>query len=118
MTVSAAGGSPATATYDRSGVGCPQVREPAPRLAEPIRDAMAGARTVLNVGAFAGTHELTDTEVTAMAPTPVAFAPRSGGRKVLADAEELSFGPNQKSVEYGHRPLPAGSGETLREIDG
>ncbi|MFB7215164.1 hypothetical protein [Streptomyces sp. NPDC056255] len=120
MTASAAGGSPATATYDRIGVGYQQVRMPAPRLAELIRNASAGARIVVNVGAGAGSYELTyaDVTVTAVAPARVTFAPHPDRRKVLADAEELPFELNRKSVEYGHRLLSAGSGETLRGIGG
>ncbi|MER5617491.1 hypothetical protein [Streptomyces sp. NPDC002215] len=118
MTASAAGGSPATATYDRIGVGYQQVRKPAPRLAELIRNATAGARTAVNVGAGAGSYELTDADVTAVASARVTFAPHPGRRKVLADAEELPFELNRKSVEHGHRLLSAGSGETLRGIGG
>ncbi|MFF3538015.1 hypothetical protein ACFYXP_29265 [Streptomyces sp. NPDC002466] len=118
MTASAAGGSPATATYDRIGFGYQQVRKPAPRLAELIRNATAGARTVANVAAGAGSYELTDADVTAVAPVRVTFAPHPGRCKVLADAEELPFELNRKSVEYGHRLLSAGSGETLRGIGG
>lgn len=104
--------------YDRIGVGYQQVRKPAPRLAELIRNALAGARTVVNVGAGAGSYELTDTDVSAVAPARVTFVPHPGRRKVLADAEELPFELNGKSVEYGHRLLSAGSGETLRGIGG
>ncbi|MCX4849442.1 hypothetical protein [Streptomyces sp. NBC_00893] len=121
MTASDAGGSPATAMYDRIGVGYQQVGRPAPPLAEMIRNAMAGAHTVVDLGAGAGSckltdYELTDADVTAVAPARVTFAPRPGRRKVLADAEELPFELNRKSVEYGHRLLPAESGETLRRI--
>ncbi|MEU0631450.1 hypothetical protein [Streptomyces sp. NPDC005989] len=118
MTASIAGGNPATATYDRIGVGYQQVRKPAPRLAELIRNAVAGARTVVSVGASAGSYGLPNADVTAVAPTGVTFAPHPGRRKVLADAEELPFELNRKSVEYDHRLLPAGSGETLRGIGG
>ncbi|QRX95232.1 class I SAM-dependent methyltransferase [Streptomyces noursei] len=91
MTASAAGGSPATATYDRIGIGYRRGRQPDPRLAALIRDALAGARTVVNVGAGAGSYEPMDAEVTAVDPSQVMLDQHPGSRKVLAGSEELPF---------------------------
>lgn len=92
MTVSAAGGHSTTATYDRIGIGYGQVRQPDPRLAALIQDALAGARTVVNVGAGAGSYEPTHAEVTAVDPSQIMLDQHPGRRKVLAGAEQLPFG--------------------------
>ncbi|MFJ4092795.1 class I SAM-dependent methyltransferase [Kitasatospora sp. NPDC089913] len=90
-SASAAGGTPATAVYDRIGVGYRAVRRPDPRLADLIHRALAGARTVVNVGAGAGSYEPSDAEVTAVDPSRVMLEQHPGRRKVLAGAEELPF---------------------------
>ncbi|WP_312631753.1 class I SAM-dependent methyltransferase [Streptomyces noursei] len=56
-----------------------------------IRDALAGARTVVGVGAGAGSYEPTDAEVTPVDPSQVMLDRPPGSRKVLAGAEELPF---------------------------
>ncbi|AJC53209.1 class I SAM-dependent methyltransferase [Streptomyces sp. 769] len=91
MTASAAGASPATATDDRIGIGYRRGRQPDPRLAALIRGALAGARTVVNAGASAGSYEPMDAEVTAVDPSQVMLDQHPGSRKVLAGAEELPF---------------------------
>ncbi|WEB38262.1 class I SAM-dependent methyltransferase [Streptomyces yunnanensis] len=91
MTASAAGASPATATDDRIGIGYRRGRQPDPRLAALIRGALAGARTVVNAGAVAGSYEPMDAEVTAVDPSQVMLDQHPGSRKVLAGAEELPF---------------------------
>ncbi|GIH14881.1 class I SAM-dependent methyltransferase [Rugosimonospora africana] len=91
MTASAAGRTPATATYDRIGIGYRQIRRPDPRLAGLIADALAGARTVVNVGAGAGSYEPADSDVTAVDPSQVMLDQHPGDRKILAGAEELPF---------------------------
>ncbi|MFF4755768.1 class I SAM-dependent methyltransferase [Streptomyces sp. NPDC002514] len=91
MTASATGGTPATATYDRIGIGYDQVRRPDPRLAALIHEALSGARTVVNVGAGAGSYEPADADVTAVDPSQVMLDQHPGPRKVLARAEELPF---------------------------
>ncbi|MFE6748609.1 class I SAM-dependent methyltransferase [Kitasatospora purpeofusca] len=88
-TASAAGAPPAT--YDRIGVGYRQVRVPDPRLAALVRQALGGARTVVNVGAGAGSYEPDDAEVTAVDPSRVMLDQHPGAVKVLAGAEHLPF---------------------------
>jgi hypothetical protein len=69
METSPAGNAPpAPATppvYDRIGVGYHSVRRPDPRLAALLHDALGDARTVVNVGAGAGSYEPEDLAVTA-----------------------------------------------------
>ncbi|MET9610041.1 class I SAM-dependent methyltransferase [Streptomyces sp. NPDC006512] len=91
MTASFSGGSPDVATYDRIGLGYGRVRRPDPRLADLIRQALAGARTVVNVGAGAGSYEPDDMEVTAVDPSQVMLDQHQGPRKVRAGAESLPF---------------------------
>ncbi|MFF2577098.1 class I SAM-dependent methyltransferase [Streptomyces goshikiensis] len=89
MESTAAGGSPAV--YDRIGIGYRKVRRPDPRLAALIDGALGDARTVVNVGAGAGSYEPTDREVTAVEPSRVMLDQHPGTRKVKAGAEELPF---------------------------
>jgi SAM-dependent methyltransferase len=81
------------ALYDRIGHGYAAVRVEDPRLARPIWDALGDARTVVNVGAGAGSYEPRDREVTAVEPSEVMIAQRPAGAAptVLAAAERLPF---------------------------
>jgi SAM-dependent methyltransferase len=64
-----------------------------PRIAAPIWRALGDARTVVNVGAGAGSYEPVDREVTAVEPSEVMIAQRSTGAApvVQASAEQLPF---------------------------
>ncbi|WP_037837465.1 class I SAM-dependent methyltransferase [Streptomyces sp. NRRL S-244] len=79
------------AAYDRIGIGYKRVRLPDPRLGALIGQALGGARTVVNVGAGAGSYEPQDAEVTAVDPSQVMLDQHPGPRKVKAGAEELPF---------------------------
>jgi SAM-dependent methyltransferase len=81
------------AAYDRIGVGYRQVRRPDPRIAAQIEAALGDARTVLNVGAGAGSYEPADREVTAVEPSRVMIEQRPAGAApaVQASAEDLPF---------------------------
>ncbi|OKI12855.1 class I SAM-dependent methyltransferase [Streptomyces sp. CB03911] len=89
MSTLPAGGAPVT--YDRIGAGYRNVRHPDPRLAALIAQALAGAGTVLNVGAGTGSYEPVDAEVTAVDPSRVMLDQHPGSRKVRAWAEDLPF---------------------------
>lgn len=93
MTSDAASTPPAPALYDRIGVGYRAVRRPDPRLHALIADALAGARTVVNVGAGAGSYEPgpEHAQVTAVDPSRVMLGQHPGARKVLASAAALPF---------------------------
>jgi SAM-dependent methyltransferase len=69
------------------------VRREDARLAARIRAALGDARTVLNVGAGAGSYEPPDLEVTAVEPSAVMRAQRPAGAAPVVDgrAEELPF---------------------------
>jgi len=81
------------ALYDEIGRGYAYVRVEDPRLARPIWDALGDARTVVNVGAGAGSYEPRDREVTAVEPSAVMIAqrPATAAHAVLAVAEHLPF---------------------------
>jgi SAM-dependent methyltransferase len=81
------------ALYDEIGRGYAAVRVEDPRLARPIWDALGDARTVVNVGAGAGSYEPRDREVTAVEPSAVMIAQRPDGAAaaVVASAEQLPF---------------------------
>lgn len=81
------------ALYDEIGRGYATVRVEDPRLAEPIWEALGDARTVVNVGAGAGSYEPRDRDVVAVEPSEVMIAQRPAGAApaVLAAAESLPF---------------------------
>ncbi|MCF2531773.1 class I SAM-dependent methyltransferase [Yinghuangia soli] len=81
--------------YDRIGAGYNTVRHPDPRLGAVIGAALAGARTVVNIGAGTGAYEPEWAEVTAVDPSDVMLAAHPGARKVRAFAEELPFEDGQ-----------------------
>jgi SAM-dependent methyltransferase len=79
--------------YDTLGVGYTDVRQEDPRLAARIRAALGDARSVLNVGAGAGSYEPADLDVTAVEPSAVMRAQRPPGAAPVVDAraEQLPF---------------------------
>jgi len=81
------------AAYDRIGLGYRQVRRPDPRIAARIDAALGDARSILNVGAGAGSYEPAGREVTAVEPSGVMISQRPAGAApvVQASAEELPF---------------------------
>ena len=60
-----------TARYDRIGHGYHRNRREDPRFAERIHAALGSARSVLNVGAGAGSYEPEDRDVIAVEPSQV-----------------------------------------------
>jgi SAM-dependent methyltransferase len=79
--------------YDTLGVGYAALRREDPRLAARIRAALGDARSVLNVGAGAGSYEPADLDVTAVEPSAVMRAQRPARAAPVVDAraEELPF---------------------------
>jgi SAM-dependent methyltransferase len=79
--------------YDRIGLGYEPIRRADPRLAAPIWAALGDARSVVNVGAGAGSYEPTDRDVVAVEPSAVMIAQRPSGSApvVQATAEALPF---------------------------
>lgn len=79
--------------YDQIGVGYSEIRRPDPRIAARITEALGDARTVLNVGAGAGSYEPSDRQVVAVEPSAEMIAQRPPGSApvVQAGAEALPF---------------------------
>jgi len=88
-----ADGSAGDADYGRIGGAYSRYRRPEPRIAEFVHRALGGARTVLNVGAGAGSYEPADREVTPVEPSAAMRAqrPPSLAPAVDATAERLPF---------------------------
>jgi SAM-dependent methyltransferase len=79
--------------YDSIGKSYTDFRREDPRIAARTRAALGDARTVVNVGAGAGSYEPRDLEVTAVEPseTMIAQRPEGAAPVVRASAEELPF---------------------------
>jgi SAM-dependent methyltransferase len=79
--------------YDTLGLGYTAVRQEDPRIAARIRAALGDARSVVNVGAGAGSYEPPDLDVTAVEPSAVMRAQRPPGSAPVVDAraERLPF---------------------------
>ena len=81
------------AEYDESRAGYSTTRRADPRIAALLGRALGDARTVLNVGAGAGSYEPRDREVTAVEPSPIMRAqrPPEAVEAIDARAEALPF---------------------------
>ena len=82
-----------TALYDTIGKGYAARRQPDPRIAAAIHAALGDAKTVLNVGAGAGSYEPTDLVVTALEPSAemIGQRPEGAAPTVQGVAEALPF---------------------------
>jgi hypothetical protein len=91
-----ADGSAGDANYGVIGIGYTQYRRPDPYIAEFIWKALGSAKTVLNVGAGAGSYEPTDRDVTAVEPSASMRSQRPAHLPVAIDAtaERLPFSDN------------------------
>ncbi len=86
-------GSAGDADYGAIGESYARFRQPDPRIAVRIGQALGAARTVLNVGAGAGSYEPGDREVTPVEPSASMRAQRPAGLPAAIDAvaEDLPF---------------------------
>jgi SAM-dependent methyltransferase len=93
MRERSADGSAGDADYGAIGAGYTAYRRPDPRIAAAIEDALAGARTVVNVGAGAGSYESAAFEVTPVEPSASMRAQRPPHLPPAVDgvAESLPF---------------------------
>lgn len=87
-------GSAGDADYGRIGPGYASIRQPDPRIEAVVWTALGDARSVINVGAGAGSYEPRDLDVTAVEPSASMRAERPGDRVAAVDAtaEHLPFG--------------------------
>lgn len=79
--------------YERGGIGYARRRRTDPRIAALVHAALGSARTVLNVGAGAGSYEPADRAVTAVEPSAAMRAQRTSPA-IAAVAEDLPFPDN------------------------
>jgi len=86
-------GSVGDADYGVVGTSYSRYRQPDPRIAECIRRALGPARTIINVGAGAGSYEPDDRAVTPVEPSATMRDQRPTGLAVAVDAtaEDLPF---------------------------
>src|SRR6188768_1470052 len=85
--------------YDRLGAGYAAQRRPDPRIAACIHAALGDARTVLNVGAGAGSYEPQDRYVLAVEPSAVMRAQRPPGAALAIDAVAEALPLDDRSVD-------------------
>jgi len=86
-------GSAGDADYGEIGRDYAAYRQPEPAIADAILRALGDARSILNVGAGAGSYEPVDREVTAVEPSAAMRSqrPRHLSRAIDAVAENLPF---------------------------
>lgn len=119
-------GSAGDADYGRIGAGYALIRQPDPRIAAQIMDAIGDAQTVLNVGAGAGSYEPVDRDVTAVEPSASMRAQRPTHLTPAIDATsdnlpftDGSFDASMASVTVHQWPdLARGLGEMRRVTRG
>jgi SAM-dependent methyltransferase len=119
-------GSAGDANYGTIGKSYVNYRQPEPRIAAFICDALGDARTVLNVGAGAGSYEPVDRDVTAVEPSASMRAQRPAHLSIAIDAvaESLPFPDGHFDAAMGtftiHQwsDLKAGLGEMRRVTRG
>jgi SAM-dependent methyltransferase len=88
-----------TIDYDRLGYGYSEQRRADPRIARRINDALGDARTVVNVGAGAGSYEPSDRFVLAIEPSATMRAQRPGHLPPAIDASAESLPLDDDSVD-------------------
>jgi len=93
MAIRTQDGSAGDVDYGRIGIGYTRYRQPEPKIAAFINAALGDARTVLNVGAGAGSYEPIDRVVTAVEPSAAMRAQRPAHLPdaIDATAEHLPF---------------------------
>lgn len=85
--------------YDDIGAGYANTRREDPALAERVREALGEARTVVNVGAGAGSYEPRDRYVLAVEPSDVMAAQRPADRAPAIRATAGTLPLRDRSVD-------------------
>jgi SAM-dependent methyltransferase len=81
----------AVALYDRIGTGYAQQRRADPRITAAVQAALGDARTVVNVGAGAGSYEPSDRTLVAVEPSATMRAQRPPGAATCLNASAESL---------------------------
>ncbi|MGD1056750.1 MAG: methyltransferase domain-containing protein [Solirubrobacteraceae bacterium] len=89
--------------YDRIGLSYSDVRRADPRFEAAIWSALGDARSVLNIGAGAGSYEPLDCDVIPVEPSPVMIAQRPAGAApaIQGVAESLPLQDNSVDATMG-----------------
>jgi len=119
-------GSAGDADYGAIGANYARYRRPEPAFAAAIAAALGDAKTLLNIGAGAGSYEPTDLDVTAVEPSAAMRAQRLVGAAPVIDAvaEDLPFPDGSFDAALASftvhqwRDLRAGLGEARRVTSG
>lgn len=119
-------GSAGDVNYAAIGHGYAHYRQPDPAIAARMLEALGSARTILNVGAGAGSYEPRDREVTAVEPSATMRSQRPANLPVAIDAmaEDLPFadgafeGAMASVTVHQWRDLAAGIDELCRVTTG
>ena len=119
-------GSAGDADYGVIGSGYGRYRQPDPEIEARLHQALGNARTVLNVGAGAGSYEPRDREVTAVEPSATMRGQRPAWLTLAVDAvaEHLPFADGSFDAAMAtftvHQwpDLAAGLGEVRRVTRG
>jgi SAM-dependent methyltransferase len=91
--------SPAQVDYERHGANYTRQRRADPRIAARINAALGDARTVVNVGAGAGSYEPDDRWVLAVEPSASMRAQRPAGLAPAIDARAEALPLDDDSVD-------------------
>jgi SAM-dependent methyltransferase len=84
--------------YDVIGKGYADWRQPDPRIAAMIRDALGDANSVVNVGAGTGSYEPRDRAVIAVEPSEVMIRQRSNNNALVVCASAMDLPLRDNSV--------------------
>lgn len=116
-------GSAGDADYGAIGTGYARIRQPDPRIAAQFHAALGDARTVLNVGAGAGSYEPLDRVVTAVEPSASMRAQRPAFLTEAIDAtaetlpfDDNSFDASMASVTIHQWPNPEAGLAGMRRV--
>jgi SAM-dependent methyltransferase len=109
--------------YESAGSGYARLRRPDPRLAALVHAGLGDARTVVNVGAGAGSYEPADRLVTAVEPSAAMRSQRPAGLSAAVDAvaqslpfADDSFDAAMATVTVHQWPDPAAGLRELRRV--
>jgi SAM-dependent methyltransferase len=109
--------------YERHGRTYAQHRRPDPRISARIHAALGDARTVLNVGAGAGSYEPDDRWVLAVEPSATmraqrsaAAAPAIAGRAEALPFDDGALGAGMACVTIHHWESPEAGLSELRRV--
>ena len=112
-----------TVDYERHGRAYARHRRPDPRIAARIHAALGDARTVLNVGAGAGSYEPGDRWVLAVEPSaamraqrPVGAAPALDARAEALPFDDDAFDAAMACVTIHHWQAPHAGLAELRRV--